>query len=290
VTAVRRRLAVAGVLAASVVAAAPAQAAAPPEVPNLQPMIAMTAGAHPWNARVRSALSFARRRSGRISFAVIDEGGRLRGSGVNRRYHSASVVKAMLLVAYLRRPGVRDRPLGGASRALLDPMITHSDNIAATKVRNIVGNPGLAALARRVGMRHFATARSWGDSLITPADQARFFFRIDRYVPARHRDYALGLLSHVVGWQRWGIPPARPPGWTIHFKGGWRRDAGRRLVNQVALLRHVDRRVAVAILTDQDPSHDYGTETIRGVATRLLARLEQSDASRPRFQPLQSLG
>jgi hypothetical protein len=243
-----------------------------------------------WQHAIAEAERYARTRQGRVSFALVDDQGHMHRYHGSRRYHSASVVKAMLLVAYLRRPGVRDRPLGGASRALLDPMITHSDNIAATKVRNIVGNPGLAALARRAGMRHFATARSWGDSLITPADQARFFFRIDRYVPARHRDYALGLLSHVVGWQRWGIPPARPPGWTIHFKGGWRRDAGRRLVNQVALLRHVDRRVAVAILTDQDPSHDYGTETIRGVATRLLARLEQSDASRPRFQPLQSLG
>jgi hypothetical protein len=169
-------------------------------------------------------------------------------------------------------------------------MITHSDNVAATRVRNIVGNPGLAALARRAGMRNFATARSWGDSRITAADQVRFFIKIDKLTPKRHRAYALDLLRSVVGWQRWGIPQARPPGWIAYFKGGWRRDAGGRLVNQVALLRSGDRRIAVAILTDHDPSHHYGTETVRGVGSRLLFRLERSDAPTPRFRPLRALG
>jgi beta-lactamase class A len=269
--------------------AAPAQTAAD-EVPELRPVIAIAASTHPWAERVRSASSFARRRTGRISFAVMDESGRIRGSRVGRRYHSASVVKAMLMVAYLRRTDVRDRRLGASSRDLLRPMITHSDNVAATRVRNIVGNAALAALARRAGMRDFATARSWGDSRITPADQVRFFIQIDKLTPRRHRAYALDLLRSVVGWQRWGIPHARPPGWIAYFKGGWRRDAGRRLVNQVALLTSGKRRVAVAILTDGNRSHRYGTETVRGVATRLLDGLERSDAPAPRFQPLRSLG
>ena len=234
-------------------------------------MIAMPAAAHPWSVRVREASSFASARRGRISFAVMDESGRIRGSGVTRRYHSASVVKVMLMVAYLRRAEVRNRRAPAARRARCSqPMVTRSDNITATRVRNIVGNAALAALARRAGMRDFATARSWGDSRITPADQVRFIFRVDRLVPARHRAYALGLMASVVGWQRWGIPRARPPGWDVYFKGGWRRDAGARLVNQVALLRHDDRRIAVAILTDGNPKHRYGTETVRGVATRLL--------------------
>jgi hypothetical protein len=169
-------------------------------------------------------------------------------------------------------------------------MITHSDNVAATRVRNIVGNPGLAALARRAGMRHFATARSWGDSRITPADQVRFFIKIDKLVPSRHRAYALHLLASIVSWQRWGIPHARPHGWRLYFKGGWRRAAGRRLVNQVGLLTNDDRRIAVAILTDGNPKHRYGTETVRGVAARLLEGLGDSEPPRPRFRPLRSLG
>ena len=45
----------------------------------------------------------------------------LRGVGVGRGVPSASVVKAMLLVAYLREPDVRGRRLRAAERALLGP-------------------------------------------------------------------------------------------------------------------------------------------------------------------------
>ena len=61
-------------------------------------------------------------------------------------------------------------------------------------------------------------------------------------------------------------------------------------MSQVALLESGDRRIALAILTDGDPSHHYGTETLRGIATRLLEGLEESDPPARRFQPLRSLG
>ena len=63
------------------------------------------------------------------------------------QYRSASVVKAMLLVAYLRRSDVRGRGLRADERALLDPMIRFSDNGAADAVHARVGLAALAALA-----------------------------------------------------------------------------------------------------------------------------------------------
>jgi hypothetical protein len=119
-------------------------------------------------------------------------------------------------------------------------------------------------------MRDFATTGSWGSARITAADQARFFFRIDRYVAARHRDYARSLLRSVVPAQRWGIPPVKPHDFEIFFKGGWRPTASGRLVHQVALLERGDRRIAVAVLTDGNPSRRYGIRTIRRIAERLL--------------------
>src|SRR3954452_6880116 len=92
------------------------------------------AAARAW-AQTRSTASFA--------FAGRTET-RLWGVGLDRTYPSASVVKAMLLVAYLRRPQVRGRDLRASDRALLDPMIRRSDNVAATRVRDRVGNAGLS--------------------------------------------------------------------------------------------------------------------------------------------------
>ncbi|HEX8066794.1 MAG TPA: serine hydrolase [Thermoleophilaceae bacterium] len=230
---------------------------------------------HPWAKRIASAGRYAESRAGRVAFAVVDEKGRVRGRRVDEVHRSASVVKAMFLVAYLNQPSVRDRELRRADRRLLRPMVTRSDNATATQVRNIVGRAALDRLARRAGMQRFSLRTPWGDTRITPADQARYFTRIDLLTAKRHRTYARKLLASIVPEQRWGVPRAQPEGWRIFFKGGWRALGGRRLVNQVALLESGERRIALAVLTDGDPSHDYGTETIRGVAKRLLRGLRR---------------
>lgn len=237
-----------------------------------------TPAAGAWRPQIRDAASYATARAGTVSFGVRTDRG-LRGVGLRRRVPSASVVKAMLLVAYLRRPEVRGRPLRDRERALLGPMIRRSDNAAASQVCNIVGTGGLARLAARVRMRHFRATRPWGLSTIDVAGQTRFFLHIDRYVPRRHRRYALRLLGSIVPSQRWGIARVRPRGWALYFKGGWGSGTGW-ADHQVALLRRGRRRIAVAILITSSPSHEYGKETLRGVAARLLRGLKPG--SRPR--------
>ncbi len=224
-----------------------------------------------WRAHLHDAAEYAAARSGSVSFGVRTKDG-LRGIEVERTVPSASVVKAMLLVAYLRQRDVRRRRLRAADRALLGPMIRRSDNAAASQVCNIVGTGGLARLAHRVHMHRFHATRPWGLSTLDVADQTRFFLHIDRRVPGRHRRYAMRLLSSIVPAQRWGIARARPPGWALYFKGGWGSGTGW-VDHQVALLRRGRRRVAVAILITSSPSHAYGNETLRGVAARLLRGL-----------------
>jgi beta-lactamase class A len=226
---------------------------------------------HPWAERVASARSYLRDRAGHVAFAVVDETGTLRGLRGDVQYRSASLVKAMFLVAYLNR--IPDRALTRDDRRLLKPMIIRSDNDAATRVLGIIGPGRVYGVARRAGMTRFALRAHWGDTLVTAADQARFFARIDRLVTARHRAYARALLAAIVKEQRWGVPPAVPDGWRVFFKGGWRPLGGRRLVNQAAMIESGDRRASLAILTVDNPSHDYGTETVRGVARRVLRGL-----------------
>jgi hypothetical protein len=239
------------------------------------PASAQSAGDTPahWDHRAESASAYAKLRQGRVSFAIVTPDRRVRGRGIHARYDSASVVKAMLMVAYLGQPSVRGRSLNARDKALLRPMITRSDNGAASRVRNVVGNVALERLARRVRMKDFATARSWGSTRISAFDQARFFRRIGAFVPNRHRGYALTLLANVVPVQRWGLPQVLPHGWRIYFKGGWRREGRGRLVHQVALLERGKTRIAIAVMTDGDPTYGYGIATVRGVGKRLLAHL-----------------
>jgi hypothetical protein len=231
-----------------------------------------------WHPDVRAARDYAESRAGQVSFAVRTEH-RLYGIGVRRTVPTASVLKAMLLVAYLRDPAVRDRRLRPTDLALLHPMVCWSDNVTATRVRDIVGNGGLVRLARRAHLRSFAPAAIWGLSRLAAADAARFFLHIDRLVPRRHRTTALGLLRSIVPSQRWGIARARPHGWALYFKGGWGSGSGA-VDHQVALLRRGGRRLSLAIMTTGNPSHEYATETLRGVAERLLRGLRPDSSPR----------
>lgn len=238
------------------------------------------ASALPGPAAVAAAGRYARSREGRVSFALVDTQGRLRGKDVARGFPSASVVKAMLLVAYLSGSERRDRSLEEDEESLLAPMITESDNAAATAVASVVGGAGLSTLADRAGMRGFAPADAWGRSVITAADQARFFARLDRLLPARHRAFARRQLAGIVDWQRWGIHRSAPRGWRTFFKGGWRPTPSGQLVHQIARLEAGGRRISLAVLTDANPTHDYGVRTVEGVAARVL-----EDLPAPRSRP-----
>src|SRR5262249_32651235 len=146
---------------------------------------------------------YAQHRHGEIAFAVRTPDGGAWGWHQTAIFPSASVLKAMLLVAYLDLPSVAGRPLRPADRALLAPMIQQSDNAAAGRVLGIVGPARLRTLAHRAGMSRFAPVTwIWGLSQIDAADQARYFLHIDELVVARHRAYAMHLLNTVTPTQR----------------------------------------------------------------------------------------
>ena len=221
-----------------------------------------------WRPDMHAAVAYARTRIGDIAFAVRTDG-RFYGYRSDHVEWSASVVKAMLMVAYLDQPSVANRPLDSRDDSLLRPMITVSDNDAAMAVWTIVGNRALQALADRVGMTHFATAPIWGETQITARDQTRFFLHIDSYIVPRHRRYAMHLLASVEPSERWGIGEVAPAGWTLYFKGGWGYGTGL-LDHQVVLLKRGCARVAIAVLTMYDGSHAYGKQTLRAIFSRLL--------------------
>jgi len=226
---------------------------------------------YPSSARVLAAGSYLARRAGQTAFAVVDDRGRLAGGNVHRRFSSASVVKSMMLVAYLQMLARRHRPLDGVSRALLYPMIHSSDNAAASAVLAAVGQPALDGVARQAGMQDYERASGWwAFTQVSAADLARFFFHQDALVPHRFDGYARELLSTIEASQSWGIPAIARPEFSVYFKGGWLPEEG--VVNQAGRLESPRITFAMAVLSTGDPSMAYGEETIAGVTARLLGR------------------
>ncbi len=220
---------------------------------------------------VEAAREYAATRPGTVAFAVRTEED-FWGAREDRVFPSASVLKAMLLVAYAQ--DARDRPLRRDERALLAPMIRRSENAATNTIFIRLGTKRLERLARDAGMTRFQAASPiWGNSRITARDQTRFFLHIETLLPPRHRAYGLRLLRQIVPSQRWGIGRLDLPDWRVYFKGGWGAGTGA-VDHQVALLRRGDERIAVAVLTANNGSHSAGKQTLEGVFRRLLEGLE----------------
>jgi hypothetical protein len=225
----------------------------------------------PSSAAVRSAARYLAGREGRKAFAVIDSRGRLAGVHLHKRFHSASVVKSMLMATYLRMLARQGRGLDATARGLLHPMIHSSDNDAASAILAIVGEQRLDRLARAARMRDYEPGgATWGFTEVSAADLARFFYRLGALIPPRFLAYARWLLSNIEPAESWGIPAVARPRYRVFFKGGWLPEI-EGLVNQVARLEGHGSKLAIAVLSTGDPSMAYGEQTIEGVTARLLA-------------------
>ena len=125
------------------------------------------------------------------------------------------------LPAHARRP----RP---APHRLLQQLVPVSDDPRLGQQRrhpDMVDRRRLRALRRgqAAGMTDFSISGIWANAMISAADQARFFFEMDTLIPKEFVGYARSLLSGIAGYESWGIPAvARPQGYTVFFKAGWR--------------------------------------------------------------------
>ena len=234
------------------------------------------------------AAAWLQHREGHTAFAVVDSSGRELGLNEHDHFLSASVVKAMLLVAYLRNLAAQHQSLGPLSKGLLFPMINQSDNTAAESVWHIVGDAGLEDVAQASGMTDFDMGPDWANEEVTAADQARFFFNMDSLIPRRFRGYARSLLSGVEPAESWGIPQVARPAWKVFFKGGWRGTEDGQLVSQIARLQQGHRRVAMMTY----PTRPWSTakrrskESPRRLASaRARARLSRRDLTRRSSAP-----
>lgn len=232
---------------------------------------AADAGPYPDRARLDAVRQYLKQRAGVVGVGVIDSQGRVRGVHDGRRFMSASVIKAMLLVGYLRDVSHQKRGLTSYERSKLRPMIRVSSNSAADWVYSRVGDRRLRRLARKADMDQFSICCRWTDAYFSARDQAKFFWQLERLTPSRFRDYATGLLRSIVSRQSWGIPRVgRRRGASVFFKGGWRGTLTGRLVHQSSFIDYRGAGFSLAVLTDGNPSKSYGIETIAGVARRIL--------------------
>ncbi|MEY9967080.1 hypothetical protein ABIA33_005145 [Streptacidiphilus sp. MAP12-16] len=200
-------------------------------------------------------------------------------------FDSASVVKASIMGAVLRRAQEQHRGLTSWESSNLHLMITQSDNTAASNLWYSLGRARFQAflnLARMVNT-HPGPGGYWGLTQITARDQMHLldaFTDNHTVLSAGWRAYALQLMAEVTPSQRWGTPYGTPRGVTAHNKNGWlpRATHGWR-VHSIGIFTGAGRDYRMAVLTQNNGTMSYGIDTIERVALAVHRDLGGSTSS-----------
>jgi beta-lactamase class A len=224
-------------------------------------------------ARLSAGLEGALRgRAGHQALTVHDQvTGISCQAGAGRRFDSASIVKAVILAALLRWHQETRTPLSPWEKGEATLMITRSDNGAASGLWNWVGPRRLQRFLRLAAMNETALGPGpyWGLTQATAHDEMLLLDLLTRpntVLTAGSRAYSLGLMARVIPGQRWGTPAGAPPGVSVHVKNGWLPDGTGWHVNSIGAFTGKGVSYAIAVLTDDNSSEQYGIDTIQDVA------------------------
>ena len=133
----------------------------------------------------------------------------------NVHFDSASVVKATILGALLRKTEQQRRHLTRTEASLATAMITRSDNNAASALWADVGRTWLRHFLNLAQMTHTALGPGgyWGLTQITAHDEVfllQLLINPNGVLDSASRGYELGLMAKVIRSQRWGVPAGAP--------------------------------------------------------------------------------
>jgi beta-lactamase class A len=242
-----------------------------PTRPGL-PHVGQEAGARGLDATLAGYLAT---RQGNVSVAVYDAvSGTWYGYRRAVEHDMASVAKVTIMAAAFHAEQEGELSLGPGELALMRRMIEMSDNDSATALWRLLGGPsGVARFTRAAAMADTVLGPHWGLSVTTAADQAALLRLIafpNRLLDDRSRSAALTLLENVDPSQRWGIPAGVDPGVSVAVKDGWLGKPGAGwIINSIGCVAGEGRRYVIAILSDHDPSYDYGISSLEE-ASRLV--------------------
>jgi len=272
-------------LPALLFAAGPASAAASPAAsaavgPAAASPPVCTSSSHPaLAARIGQAIRTARRHRVSVVAVEVDDP----GAGLLCRFHgtshfdSASVVKVTILAALLRKAQAHHRSLTRTERSLAWAMITRSDNAAASALWADTGRTALRRFLARARMTHtvLGPGGAWGLTRITADDETRLLWLLlkgNQVLTTSSRHYALALMAKVTPSQRWGVPAGAPRRLVVHVKNGWLPLApyGWR-INSIGGFtassnEHSGQRYSIVVLTQDNPTMDYGVDTVEAIA------------------------
>ncbi|MBI2862173.1 MAG: hypothetical protein HYX89_05075 [Chloroflexi bacterium] len=224
---------------------------------------------------------------------IIPSHGTIYAANPDEQLEMASVVKVLILLEVLDQAAQEHRYVDEAELHLLWPMITESDNDSATKLWNQVGGgPAINNYLRRIGVSGIAPYNGpyWGTSIASARSISLVFAKLafGDILDEPSRKLALTLLQRVIPSQRWGVSSAAE-GQASHrdavgLKDGWYPDDAGWRVNSAGFIvpsSGDEPSYTIAVMTNRQPTWNYGKATIGEVASRIHAALHGDQRHSP---------
>ncbi len=221
-----------------------------------------------------------------MGFALYDSSGNQLGNyNETSPNYGASITKSMLLVAYLKQVG--SGTLSSEAKSQLTDLIENSANGSASAPGPAYwvyshlthGLSDVKAVASAAGMTGFEADTSdplytLGQSKITADDFAKFFSKIDTFMPASQKSFGLNLLSHLSSADQNGLLQANLPG-TVYSKEGWKPESSGLegapyVVNQAAQFSYNGATYGIAVTVGGTSDQGSGEAIVLKIGKALM--------------------
>ena len=185
--------------------------------------------------------------------------------------HTASTLKVDILATLLTQAQAAGRGLTASEQALAVPMIEDSLDSAADTLWTELGPAAVGAFERAAGLTGTtpATDGIWGTTTTTALDRLamiRTVVQPNALLDDASRAYLLDLMEHINPAQDWGATGGVPPGVTVALKNGFSVINGWQ-INTTGWVSGGGRDYLIAVLTDGNPSEQYGIDTVNAVSS-----------------------
>lgn len=239
----------------------------------------------PLSALAPEAVEYLTSRQGSAGVAVVvPSRGVVYSWNGEAQFHMASVAKVAIMLTLMNQAIEEGRELTVEEISYLRPMITVSDNQTASLLwSRIGGGDAVEAYLTSIGIEGIYPNKEscWGASYSSAEATALLFARLaqDEILNSSMRQIALELLQQVDPSQTWGViasaPGTRPEGSIIAVKDGWYPADCGWWVNSAGMLLPANQKPAytMAVLTGEQPTREYGIETIETVGAMVHRRL-----------------
>jgi beta-lactamase class A len=227
-----------------------------------------------------AAAQYLTTRAGRVAVAVaVPARGRMYTAHGSDPYPLLSVAKVSILFTLLQQSEQAGRLPSQHDLQLLEAMLEASSNDAASRLwTELGGHPAVQRAMGRLGVRSFQAGSDphWGTSTASATDVAQLLTGLatGTLLDPERQALALVLMSRVDASQRWGVTAGAPAGALLAFKNGWEEGAtGRWTLHSAGLVLpgSTGQAYSIVVLTDGQPSLQYGLATIQTLASLLHA-------------------